>query len=96
MRKTQQQQSDETALMERLEALDSDDREHLLSVVALLVHCYGDPPEASAVLMLKRDEHMAISTFNADDMQAVEMVQKAHEIMGEVLTIDAPPKDMFN
>lgn len=71
-------------------------RKHFALMVLHLAKCYTDSEHNKAVVLISDDDALMTFSAGADEMEAAEMVQIAHEIMGAVNMADAPPKEMFN
>ena len=81
----------------RLATIDEDERRQLGFILTLLADCYGKGATATAVLTFCRAKGVTgIIGINSSEMDTSEMLRNASEIMGHAVTLDAPPKEMFN
>ena len=83
--------------MDKLASMSPERREHMRIVVKALVECYTRE-DAHAVLVISEDKNPfgELLTINCNDMEALHMLQQVRELMTEVVTADAPPKEMMN
>jgi hypothetical protein len=97
MRKTIRQVQDAKDFMDKLDALSPERREHLRIVIKSLVECYLRD-DARAIVVVSEDDNPfgELLTINCNDMEALGMLQKVSEVMLDVTTRDAPPKEMMN
>ena len=85
---------DETLAL--LEELSDDKRTHFAMVLSKLAKCYVDDNKVRAVLLVDTDSQLMTISVGATEMDCMEMLTKAHEVMGMVVTDDAPAREMFN
>lgn len=79
-----------------LEELSDDKRRHFALVLGKLAECYIDDSGVKAVLLVDTDNHLMTISVGATELDCAAMLSKAHEIMGMVVTEDAPAREMFN
>ena len=83
--------------MNELSELPKEKRDHFAVLLINLANCYRKDSTSKAFIIVDiADEAMVSFALNADEMEAAEMVFKAYEVMGDILTNDAPDKEMFN
>jgi hypothetical protein len=81
----------------RLATIDEDERRQLGYILTLLADCYGKDAKGMAVLVFRcNTEALGIMGVNTNDMDVVDMVREASEVMNIAVTHDAPAKEMFN
>jgi len=49
-----------------------------------------------AVLLVDNNDHLMTISVGATEMECMEILNKAQEVMGMVVTEDAPAREMFN
>jgi hypothetical protein len=97
MRKTIREVNDAKDFLEKLELLSPEKREHMRIVVKGLIECYlRDDVRALVVLSEDDNPFGELMTINCNEMEALGMLQKVSEVMLDVATKDAPPKEMMN
>ena len=81
----------------KIDKLSTDQREHLRKAIEGLVECCIDETR-HAVMVFGKDEdpRAEVLTINCNEMEALGMLQKVSEVMLDVATKDAPPKEMMN
>lgn len=85
--------------IKRLNKCSKEKREHFANLITSLAACYNEDdvePEAQAVVLIVRDEVLAMFSAGADAMCATDMVHKASEALIAAAMADAPPKEMLN
>lgn len=87
---------DWTATLALLEELSDDKRMHFAMVLSKLAKCYVDDNKVRAVLLVDTDSQLMTISVGATEMDCMEMLNKAHEVMNMVVTDDAPAREMFN
>ena len=81
----------------RLATISDDERRQLGFILTMLADCYGEGATAMAAIAFRRNKGVTgIMGINTTDMDAAELLRDASEIMSHALTVDAPPKEMFN
>ena len=83
------------ASMEGLTKMSPEKRKHFGMLLISLAECYTDE-EASAVVLIHKDDHLSMFSAGATEFECVEILSKASELVSEFVTADAPPKEMFN
>ncbi len=97
LRKTITDVKDAKEFLEKLESLTPERREHMRIVVKALIECYLRDDVRALVVMSEDDNPFGeLMTINCNDMEAMGMLQKVSEVMLDVTTRDAPPKEMMN
>ena len=92
---------DETAAeVDRIiDALPSEQREHLKTLVYNLVTAF-DPEQAHRQVLIifnnERDDELSIGTANMSAYEAAGLLIKLAVLMEKRMMNDAPPKEMFN
>lgn len=79
-----------------LEGLSENKRQHFALVLGKLAECYIDDSGVKAVLLVDTDNHLLTISVGATELDCAVMLGKANEIMGAVVTSDAPEREMFN
>ena len=79
-----------------LENMPDDKRTHFALVLSKLAKCYVDDNTSKAVLLVDTDSHLMTISVGATEMDCMDMLSKACEVMGMVVSEDAPPREMFN
>lgn len=97
MRKTIREVKDAKEFLDKLESLSPERREHMRIVVKSLMECYLRD-DVRAIVVVSEDENPfgELLTINCNDMEAMGLLQKVSEVMLDVTTRDAPPKEMMN
>jgi len=81
----------------RLEKVNDNERRQLGFILTMLADCYGEDASAKAVITFRRGEGaLGIMGINTSEMDTAEMLHYSAAIMNHAVTIDAPPKEMFN
>jgi hypothetical protein len=81
----------------RLEKISNDERRQLGHILTMLADCYGEGATGMAVISFRRIKGgTGIMGINASEMDTAEILQDSASIMAHALTMDAPPKEMFN
>jgi hypothetical protein len=82
----------------QIQKLSTEQLLHFMELSEMLLMCYADPPQASAVLLVEPSEGgtLIIASANACDMTVAELVAEAQQVMKGVVVSDAPPKELFN
>ena len=81
----------------RLATITPEERKQLGFILTMLADCYGEGATAMAAIAFRRTKGLTgIMGINTTDMDAAELLHDAAEVMGHALTVDAPPKEMFN
>ena len=101
MRKIKQSAADAQLIMQQVEALSEEQQQHLQHVVQLLLTAYKtkDMQETSSGVLLLRSpntEDIAFVTINANEFDAAEIIEFAHEAHQQYLVSDAPDPERFN
>ena len=91
------QTKDSFEFMQKVEALDPQQRNHMRILVEKLIECYLDT-ELHAVLVIGSDveEKSTLLTVNCDEMEAAVVLGRLHELFLNLNSADAPPKEMMN
>lgn len=79
-----------------LEDLPDDKRMHFALLLSKLAKCYVDDGGYKAVLLVDNNDHLMTISVGATEMECMEILNKAQEVMGAVVTEDAPAREMFN
>ena len=79
-----------------LEELSDDKRRHFALVLGKLAECYIEDSGVKAVVLVDTADRLMTISVGATEMDCAEMLGKANEIMGMVVTEDAPAREMFN
>jgi len=85
-----------SAAVDSLMDLGTEKRKHFALLVMGLAKCYTDSEHNKAVILISNDDALMTFSAGADEMEAAEMVQIAHDLMVSVNMADAPAKEMFN
>tara|TARA_R110000822_G_scaffold235176_1_gene366118 strand:+ start:75 stop:353 length:279 start_codon:yes stop_codon:yes gene_type:complete len=88
--------TDDEQMMEALSKLDVQAQEHFRAVVRLLALCYTSPELFSGLLITRCEDETLMTSLNANEMEAAEILSNATKFIGAVVTHDAPPRDQFN
>jgi hypothetical protein len=94
MDKLTQKRWEET--LEKLSDCSKEKRDHFAMLVLQLADCYDDDMSSKAVVLLHKNDVLAMFSAGANTMDAAEIVSKAHEALMATVTADAPPKEMLN
>jgi hypothetical protein len=79
-----------------LEDLSDDKRMHFALLLSKLAKCYVEDGGHKAVLLVDNNDHLMTISVGATEMECMEILNKAQEVMGMVVTEDAPAREMFN
>jgi len=91
------QVQDAAEFLEKLEALSPERREHMRIVFKGLIECYvRDDVRAVVVVSEDNNPFGELLTINCNDMEALGMLNQIQGMMHEIVTADAPPKEMMN
>lgn len=82
--------------MEQIMNLGAAKRKHFAMLLVSLAKCYADSDNHKAVILIDNDDALLTFSAGADEMDAAEMIARAHEMMTAVNMADAPAKEMFN
>lgn len=82
--------------LKRLQACPEDTRTHFAMLILQLAECYGKDHTSKAVVLIDKGDRMALFSAGADEMDAATMVRAAAEVLVDVVTSEAPPREMFN
>ena len=85
-----------SAAVDSLMDLHPAKRKHFALMILSIAKCYTDSDHNKAVILVHNEDALMTFSAGADEMEAAEMVQKAHELMTTVNMADAPAKEMFN
>jgi hypothetical protein len=94
MDKLTQKRWEET--LEKLSGCSKEKRDHFATLVLQLSACYNEDMSSKAVVLIHKDDVLAMFSAGANEMDAAEIVGKANEVLMAVMTADAPPKEMLN
>ena len=83
-------------LLPQLQDLPEDKHRHFALVLSKLAECYLDDTRSKAVLLVDTNDRLLTISIGATEMDCMEILNKAHEVMGMVVTSDAPEREMFN
>lgn len=97
MRRTFEETKESLEFMEKVDSLNSQQREHMRILVKQIVECYLDE-KAHGVIVIGRDdeEKATLLTVNCDEMEAAVTLSKLELLFTELNMADAPPKEMMN
>lgn len=97
MRRTFEETKESLEFMEKVDSLNSQQREHMRILVKQIVECYLDE-KAHGVIVIGRDdeEKATLLTVNCDEMEAAVTLAKLDVLFTELNMADAPPKEMMN
>jgi hypothetical protein len=82
--------------IETLGKCPKEKRDHFAMLIVRLAECYLEEPTSRAVILIDTEDSLLMFSAGADDMAATDIVNKAQEVLVDVVTYDAPPKEMFN
>ena len=80
--------------IDKLSNLSTERRKHFALLLVNLADCYAD--DASAVVLIHRDDNLMMFSAGATEFDAAEMLNRANELVSVMVTADAPAKEMFN
>lgn len=88
---------DAAEFLEKLESLTPERREHMRIVFKGLIECYVRE-DVRAVVVVSEDSNPfgELLTINCNDMEALGILNQVQGMMHEIVTADAPPKEMMN
>lgn len=85
------------AILQRMLALQGEERDHFAAVISMLSECYGDEKHSSAVILINTPNDMLrVTSANANELDVAEMINNAAVMMNSLVMEDAPPKELFN
>ena len=87
---------EDAQMMEALSKLDVQAQEHFRAVVRMIALCYTGPELFSGLLITRCEDETVLMSLNANEMESVDLINKATEYMTAYTMHDAPPKDKFN
>lgn len=93
---TQEMKEDWDASVESLMDLPPAKRRHFALLLINLAKCYQPDSGFKAVILINNDDALLTFSAGADEAEAVEMLQMAHDATLLAATEGAPPKEMFN
>lgn len=97
MRETLGDTKEALEFMAKLDAMSPEKREHMRIVVRGLVECYvRDDVRAVVVVSEDNNPFGELMTINCNDMEALGILNQVQGMMTEIVTADAPPKEMMN
>ena len=79
-----------------LENLPEEKRMHFALLLSKLAKCYVEDSGYKAVLLVDDDDQLMTISVGASEMECMAILNKAQEVMGAVVTEDAPAREMFN
>lgn len=83
-----------TSTIDKLGNLSPERRKHFALLLVNLADCYAD--DASAVVLIHRDDNLLLFSAGASEFEAAEMLSRANSLVEIAVKADAPPKEMFN
>jgi hypothetical protein len=84
-------------IIQELAGLEPDAQDAILQVCAMLIDCFKEGSEKSAVIVTQDGVSFGIAMVNKGDIGAgVEMLTEATTSFKEALMAGAPPKEMWN
>ena len=97
MRKTIGETKEALEFLARIDALDSEAREHLRIVILQLLDCY-DKDDVYGVLVISQpgDRPNRLMGLNCDEMQSTALLHEAAGMMMDYNMDDMPDKGMLN
>lgn len=91
------------ASMDKLLHLPKTKRDHFALLLVSLADCYandeaddGAGDGAKAVVLISRDDTLALFSAGAAEDDCMDLLIRATELLTACATADAPPKEMFN
>lgn len=81
--------------MDKILALPEPKRKHFALLLVNLADCYTDE-SVMATVLISRDDTLMMFSAGATEFECSEMLNKANELVHEVVMADAPAKEMFN
>lgn len=82
--------------LDALMHLPNEKRRHFALLLINLAKCYDSDSGWKAVVLINNDDALLTFSAGADEAEAIEMLQMAHDATLLAATEDAPPKEMFN
>jgi hypothetical protein len=84
-------------VLDKLHTIEGDRRDHFARLLIHLSRCYFDDDESYGVLLVRHSDTQVMAfSAGADEMECMELLQQATEVMAELAVADAPPREMFN
>ena len=80
-----------------LNAMTDEEKHHFKATILRLITCYG--PNANQAVIIFKDQKegvTGVSTLNADEMDAANLMLEANEFLGFLNMADAPAKEALN
>lgn len=73
-----------------------EERIHFAFTILEISKAYGDQPTSQILLVIKELEAIKIMALGIQNLDAINLIKDACEIMTESEISDAPPREMFN
>ena len=80
--------------IDKLGDMSKEKRKHFAMLLINLADCYVD--DGSAVILIHREDNLMLFSAGATEFECADMLSRANELVGMVVTADAPPKELFN
>lgn len=76
--------------------MPKDKRTHFALVIVALAECYVPDSGSKAVVLVTNSEDLSFISAGADEYEAFEIIDRAHKLIADVHTMNAPEKGYFN
>lgn len=71
-------------------------RKHFAMLIVALAKCYTKEETEKAVVLIDNEDSLAFFSVGADEYDAFKIIERAHKLMADVHTLDAPEKGLYS
>ena len=97
MRDTLGKTKESLEFMHKVDQLTQEQRDHMRIVVNYIVDCYLNDDQRAAMIVGKDNSEQAVLlSINSNEIESYALLQRMQGYFHEMVTADAPPKEMMN
>lgn len=96
MRRTIGETKEALEFLEKIEALDKEQRDEFARIIKLLIRCFYEEDVRAMIVFNDGAPLTKVMALNCDEMTGAKMVQGLRNYLEFTVMEDAPPKEMFN
>ena len=97
MRDTLGKTKESLEFMLKVDQMTKEQRDHMRIVVNYLVDCYLHNDKRAVIIVGKDDEEQAmLLSINSNEMESCLLLSRMQNYFHELVTANAPPKEMMN
>ena len=83
--------------MLKVDQLTQQQRDHMRIVVNYIVDCYLNDDQRAAIIVGKdNSDQVVLLSVNSNEMESLGLLERMRGYFHEMVTADAPPKEMMN